>query len=446
MFLREFQMLQDVRGYQLDTSSSACVENFDKAVARFFEFRLDAVEYADAAISADPDCSMAQLLKGYMLMGAQSRNLLPVVAEHIAKAEAKSGGLTQRAKGWLAGLKALSANDLPHASKVLGQHMAEWPLDLFVLKQLHQQTLFWRGKSLDLRDSVLRVSHAWDKDVVGFGHYLGMLGFGYEEAGEYEKAEMCGRAALQHSPEDLWAVHTVAHVLEMQGRHKDGIEWINYPLNAWDDRAPLARHIWWHKALFLWDSGSYDETLALYDSAVYPAPSTAYIDVQNAAALLWRLEMTGVDVGSRWHALAGQAEATMDDQLLAFTESHVSAALAKAGRSEALAKQRQQLAERADGEGWAANLASEVSIPLADAFAAYTMGDYEKACDGLLASREEWVRVGGSHAQRDLYTQVLVDSAVKAGRRKLAESLLAERGVQHPNSAGLQYWRRQLAA
>jgi hypothetical protein len=74
------------------------------------------------------------------------------------------------------------------------------------------------------------------------------------------------------------------------------------------------------------------------------------------------------------------------------------------------------------------------------------MGDYEKACDGLLASREEWVRVGGSHAQRDLYTQVLVDSAVKAGRRKLAESLLAERGVQHPNSAGLQYWRRQLAA
>ncbi len=90
-------MLQDVRGYQLDTSSSACVENFDKAVARFFEFRLDAVEYADAAISADPDCSMAQLLKGYMLMGAQSRNLLPVVAEHIAKAEAKPGGLTQRA-------------------------------------------------------------------------------------------------------------------------------------------------------------------------------------------------------------------------------------------------------------------------------------------------------------------------------------------------------------
>jgi tetratricopeptide (TPR) repeat protein len=437
-------MLHDIRGYPIDTDNAACVENFDKAIARFFEFRLDAVEYADAAIAADPDCAMAQLLKGYMLMGAQSRNLLPIVAGHITKAESKPGGVQQRAKGWLVGLKALHANELPQASRLLGEHMSEWPLDLFVLKQLHQQTLFWRGKSLDLRDSVLRVSHAWNKDVVGYGNFLGMLGFGYEEAGDYEKAERCGRAALQYSPEDLWAVHTVAHVLEMQGRHKQGVEWIDYPLNAWDDRTPLARHIWWHKALFLWDSGNYEETLALYDSAVYPGPSTAYIDVQNAAALLWRLEMTGVDVGDRWKVLAGQAEATMDDQLLAFTESHVSAALAKAGRSEALARQRQHLAERADGKGWAAMLASEVSIPLADAFAAYSMGDYDQACDGLLASREDWVRVGGSHAQRDLYNQILVDSAIKSGRRNLAESLLAERAMQHPNSQGVHYWRSQL--
>ncbi len=37
-------MLHDIRGYPIDSDNAACVENFDKAIARFFEFRLDAVE------------------------------------------------------------------------------------------------------------------------------------------------------------------------------------------------------------------------------------------------------------------------------------------------------------------------------------------------------------------------------------------------------------------
>lgn len=438
-------MLEDVRGYPLDTESAAARAAFDLTVARFFEFRLDAPEHADRAILEDPDCAMAQMLKAFLLLGAQSRKLLPVVKSHIDAAEAK-GDVGSRARGWLNGLKALYANDLPLASRAFAAHLAEWPLDLFILKQMQQQTLFWRGRSLELRDSMLRVGHAWRDGVPGYGHYLGMAAFGYEEAGDYAAAERCGRACVERSPEDLWGVHSVAHVLEMQGRHEDGVAWIDYPPDAWNDRAPLARHVWWHKGLFHWDSGDYDAALALYDSSIYPEATTAYIDVQNAAALLWRLEMTGADVGERWDMLAGQAEATLDDQMLAFTDTHLAAALARTGRSEALARHRQQLAERADGESWSAALAAEATLPLADAIAAYWRGAYDEATDGFLACREEWARVGGSHAQRDLYAQALIDSAVKAGRTALAESLLAERCVLHRNSKGLDIWRAQLAA
>ena len=439
-------MEQDVWGYPVDTTHTATREYFDRAIARFFEFRMDAVDHADAAIAADPDCAMAQLLKGYLLTGAQSRRLRPTIAAHIEKAEARPGGLSPRAKGWLAGLKALYANDLPAASAAFYNHLTRWPRDLFLIKQLQQQTLFWRGRSLDLRDSVLRLRHAWDESVPGYAHFLGLMAFGYEEAGDYAAAERCGRACVERAPDDIWGVHSVAHVLEMQGRHAEGLHWLDYPLDVWDDRAPLARHLWWHKALFAWDSGDHAQALDLFDTVIYPEKTAAYIDVQNAASLLWRVEMAGGDVGIRWETVAQQAEETLDDQMLAFTDTHVAMALARTGRTEALARQRQVLAERADGAGYAASLAEDVTMPLADAIAAYWSGDYSRAVDGLLATRENWSTVGGSHAQRDLYAQALLDAAVKAKNLPLAQSLLAERAALHPKSKGLDVWRAGMAA
>ncbi len=91
-------------------------------------------------------------------------------------------------------------------------------------------------------------------------------------------------------------------------------------------------------------------------------------------------------------------------------------------------------------------LAGNANRPLAEAIAAYFNGDYDRAVDGFLATREDWSEVGGSHAQRDLYAQALLDAAIKAGRKHLAASLLGERAELHPTSRGVPYWRGQFAA
>ena len=59
-------------------------------------------------------------------------------------------------------------------------------------------------------------------------------------------------------------------------------------------------------------------------SAISPAPLTQaqpdlYIDVQNAASMLFRLELLGIDVGDRWNEIADKAEARIGDCLSAFT-------------------------------------------------------------------------------------------------------------------------------
>ena len=135
---------------------------------------------------------------------------------------------------------------------------------------------------------------------------------------------MCG--------DDLWAIHAVSHVLEMQGRLQEGVDWLKQPFGAWADRNPFRQHLWWHTALFPLELGQYDRVLEFYDREIRAEPSEFYLDIQNAASMLFRLEWCGVDVGQRWRELAEIAEKHIDDHVLAFTDVHFMLALCREGR------------------------------------------------------------------------------------------------------------------
>src|SRR6185312_5555859 len=104
----------------------------------------------------------------------------------------------------------------------------------------------------------------------------------------------------------------------------------------------LRHHLWWHAAMFRLDRGEMDRVLALYDgqfrntrSRLTEAQPDLYIDVQNAASMLFRLQRHGVDAGDRWVELADLAETRIGDCLSAFTLPHWMMALAATGREEA---------------------------------------------------------------------------------------------------------------
>ena len=81
----------------------------------------------------------------------------------------------------------------------------------------------------------------------------------------------------------------------------------------WEGANNLRHHLWWHAAMFHLERGETDRVLALYDgefrnlaSPLTQALPDLYIDVQNAASMLFRLQRHGVDVGDRWVELADQ--------------------------------------------------------------------------------------------------------------------------------------------
>jgi len=211
-------------------------------------------------------------------------------------------GATQEA-GHVAAIGDLLDGHWHCAARVLEDVAIAHPRDLMALQVGHQLD-FFTGHSRMLRDRIARALPEWSSDLPGWHTLLGMHAFGLEEMGDYAAAESAGREAIGLERRDAWAQHAVAHVMEMQGRTQDGIDWMRADIVAWSEDNFFAVHNWWHLALYHLELGDIEEVLRLFDGPIYGARSRVMLDMIDAAALLWRLHLRGIDVGDRWQAVA----------------------------------------------------------------------------------------------------------------------------------------------
>ena len=65
---------------------------------------------------------------------------------------------------------------------------------------------------------------------------------------------------------------------------------------------------------------------------------------------------------------------------------------------------------------------------------AFAEGRHDDVIELLVPTRRQLHRFGGSHAQRDAWQRTLIESAIRAGRRDLAEALLRERLSTRPDN------------
>jgi tetratricopeptide (TPR) repeat protein len=427
-------MHSDVRGLALTTESAEAAAAFNATIDEYLIYRSSAMKTLGGALEADPAFVMGHCLKGYLFMLFSSNQVMGKVAESLAAADAGVARTTPREQAHVEALRAWSTGDLARSDAIWDEILVDNPLDILALRLQHFNT-FWMGRSLSIRDGVARVLHAWDESMPGYGSILGMYSFGLEEAGEYARAEDFGRRAVEINGDDLWAIHAVAHVLEMQGRAADGRTWLSQDVHAWDDRNPFKGHVWWHTAMFAMAQGDFDSVLEIYDHGVASNPSDFYLDVQNAASMLARLDLLGVDVGKRWESLADIAEQRTGDHMIAFTEMHYMMALVHEGRLEAAQKLLDSLHAFAETpNNFAAGAMKDVGNQTCEAILAYGKGQYGEAIDLMLPIRSTYARVGASHAQRDIFAQFLIDAAQKDGQLKLARTLLSERIEMFPQN------------
>ena len=414
-------MQQDAQGLAVSTASEAAARAFDHVIAGYLGYRADTPVRLAALLEADPDFPLAHCLKGYLTMLQFKQAAWPAAADCAATAQALGRHATPRERAHMAALQAWSGDAIDRAIGIWEGILAEHPHDVLAFRLAHFNN-FWLGRPGAMAASAERVVPRWSAALPGYGSVLGCHCFALEECGEYAAAEPAGRWAVELDPGDMWATHAVAHIMEMQGRRREGIAWLGALAANWEGGNNLQHHLWWHCALYHLEHGDTAAVLGLYDrrfrnlaSPLVQAQPDVYIDVQNACSMLFRLQRLGVEVGDRWDELADKAEARIGDCASAFTLPHWMMALAATGRAEAARRMLGAMREFANGTGTIACLVRECALPVAEAVWAHGQGRFAEAVETMRPALGGMYRLGGSHAQQDVLEQLFLDSALRAG-------------------------------
>jgi tetratricopeptide (TPR) repeat protein len=423
-------MITDKQGNILSDATPEAADLLDQAVTAFNVFRGDPLSLLDQAMAAAPRFAAAPIAKALLFAMNAEPGAVKAAAQLLDQAKALRQ--TERDASQAAIVGEIIAGEWTRAARLTDQHNIRFPRDLLAIQAGHMID-FYHANARSLRDRITRVLPHWSPDIPGYSFLLGMHAFGLEETGDHGRAEETGRRALEMNPADSWAHHAVAHVMEMQGRPQDGIGWMIAREQHWSGDDNFFRiHNWWHRALFHLDMGQVEEVLALYDGPIREDRSLIALDMVDASALLWRLQLTGHEVGERWNELATAWDNHADGHTYPFNDWHAVMAYLGADRQSDI--ERILRMWRKDGGSEAANWGRRYALPLVEGFVAFWRRDYDRAVDLLHGARFIAYGFGGSNAQRDIIDWTLTEAAIRAKRPAMAQALAHERFALKPHS------------
>jgi tetratricopeptide (TPR) repeat protein len=419
------------------TGSSVAAAALESATRALLAMRDDVPRHLADALAADPDLVAAHAVLGLLHLASgraprhdEARRCLAAARAAFAR---RSG--TGREAALILALAAwLERGDMWLAAEHLDRHLQIAPADPLLFR-IGYGIRFMLGDPVGMRIAAHRVLQAVPADAPLRGYLRGCHAFALGETGERRRAEAEARRALEEAPDDLWAAHAVAHVLEETGRAQDGIAWLRQAAPHEAGAQAFGRHLHWHRALFHLHLGDGGAALDLYDSAEWRQPGADFRDLANAASLLWRLQAQGVPVGPRWDALAEEAERRLGEHVLAFADLHHAVALAGAGRRGPAARLLRGLRQQAQMPGSQADVLHRLGLDVMRGVVAAMLGDPAEAALLLHRQRNALQELGGSHAQRDLLPRMLVEAALAAGDAGMAERVLLERARTRPGGA-----------
>src|SRR5262245_42071611 len=322
-------MHKDVRGHAVTLSKPAALDAYERALQSFQTIRGDPFQPLNEALALDDGFAAGYATKALLLCTIFERRFMRdalAVLEQGSKALERA---TPRERALAEAARALASGDWHNGVRALERILVDYPRDIVALQVAHFMD-FFRGDALNLRNRVSRVLPAWSDSMPGYAYVLGMHAFGLEECNQYPDAERIGRRAVEISGDDSWAVHAVAHVMEMQGRIGEGIGWLQDTRRVWETADNgFVYHNAWHLALFHMDRAEYANALEIWD-ARFPANLEIALPRIDATALLWRLKLESVDVGTRFAQVADAWKRDLESEggFYAFNDFHAALALA----------------------------------------------------------------------------------------------------------------------
>ncbi|MEM6422931.1 MAG: tetratricopeptide repeat protein, partial [Pseudomonadota bacterium] len=413
---------------------SSAAAAWDGTVQGFLAHDKRTAERLGEVLSAAPDFALGHALKGLLMLLLGRSELTAVGRAALADARRAEASVVQtqpaRTAAFIEALELYLAGHPTSAAGRLARWLQQAPQDAVAFK-LDHAIRFVMGDRRGMLSMSRHVVDATGEDHPYRGYLLGCHAFSLEENGVYTEAELAGRRGLERAPDDAWGLHAVAHVYDMTARADTGVRWLKGHVGAWAHCNNFGSHVWWHLALFHLDRAEYDAVMDLYDTRVRAEHTDDYRDIANGASMLMRLEIEGIDVGDRWEELAALSEARVEPGCIVFADLHYHMALEAAGRRGAADRMIARLAaDAATADHDMHEVAGIAGLPTARALTAFRAGDYVQAFATMRGCRADLQRAGGSHAQRDVFSRLMIEAGIRAGDYDGAEVELAARTVR----------------
>jgi tetratricopeptide (TPR) repeat protein len=425
-------MTQDVLGNEVSRASETTLRGIDDFVTGFLGYEKKAGNII-AAADGEPDAVLANIYAGFTWMFLEAEGATRMASRYLGRAQAAASGANDRERMLLAQLERWIADDVPGVQAIGDEIVARYPRDLASVK-LHQYFSFNRGDAANM----LRIAKVAETENADNPYIHGMLAFGYEQMHDLEAAERAARLALRLKEKEPWAQHALAHVMLGTGRVAEGVAFLAEAQKTWVDlNSFMYTHNWWHKALFHISQGDNAAVFDAYDNHVWGIEPDYSQDQVGAVSLLARMEVAGMDVGNRWEDVARHMARRARDTIQPFLTLQYLYGLARAERAEADELMSAIEVRAASSSDWDRVVWQEVALPAARGVLAHARADHANAAKWLSVANPRMTEIGGSHAQRDLFGQLLLDAHLKLGNWTVARQMLEMRRTWDPDGVPL---------
>lgn len=414
----------DCYGNTLATRSEKAATAYVEGIDLYLSGAFGQEEKMKEALAADEGFALAHAA---LARFEQFRGNMPAAAEGAKRARALAAGTSRREQQHIDIICDAIEGKPAEAYAKTKEHVQDFPTDAFVVGQSSGvYSLVGFSGDVNRNQEQLALLEPLAPAYGDDWWYLCNLAFAENELFLHDRA----REHAEESLELMWrnghAAHTVAHIRFETGDTTGGAAFLEDWRQGYDRRSQLHGHLAWHHALFELLQGNTGAVDAIYREHISPGSSSsaALGLIADAASLLWRRSLGGEELDGYWAEVRDFAANAFQRPGIMFADVHCALAYAASGDETRLEELITRLTERAE-QGKIAG--GEIVPLLCRAAGAFARGEFDQVIAILEPRQHEVVRIGGSHAQREVFEDTLLEAYFRAGRFADAEALLTER-------------------
>ena len=417
--------MDDRYGLPMTTSSLQAADHYREGLDLALAQQYGAEERFRQAIEADEGFALAHAALAFHLM---IRVAVPEAKESAEGARSLTPGVTRREQQHIEIIARFVHSQNRESYALLHQHLSEFPRDALMLRLAQRLfVLGCYGAGVSdyppiFFDLMKGVEPHYGEDWA----FMGQHAWAHHEVGLMDQGMRLAQRSLDLRPDNAVAAHSVAHVQFETGDNSQGADFLGSWLEGFDRRATYRVHLSWHQALFQLALGHYRTAMELYERDIRPAVATkSYQSLADSASLVWRMSIYGNTVPQApWDELLALAAPAAERPGPAFRDAHAALAFTAAGDEASLGRLIDGLKDAA-AKGSA--VTAECTLPLVQGIVAFGQGEYSEAARLIAPVFPQLTRIGGSHAQREVFEDTLLAAYLRAEEFDMAETMLRER-------------------